>query len=161
MPCPAERLTLPLFLDTSVHERRRSQALKHHDAGNETNLPVAPFSWQTGPLYLWEILQTAVPWPRGAKELRTECEFISSWQTRCEKSRAAVHVALTRLLNLLPACPKQAGFVYMPSKQGVTLKFHPNILKSGKEFSVWNSRNINPTAWLIIISTFLVFLTKP
>lgn len=141
MPCPAESLTLPLFLVTRLHERKWSP--RHCDAGNETNLhPSAGrlvLCTSTALCFLFthtetEILQTAVPGPQrgvgGGDELRTECEFISSWQARWEKSHAAVHAALTRPLNLLPACPKQEVFVYMPSKQEAIL----NVINSLKSF---------------------------
>lgn len=90
-------------------ERNNPKPWKHHDAGNETNQLhrsparlVLSFSTST-PLCKISLCekrqQTAVPWPRGGKEPRTECEFIHGWQT----CRAAVQVAPTCLLDLLPA----------------------------------------------------------
>jgi len=48
-PCLAERLMWSLFLDTSVLESLDPE--HKYDAGNETNLPAALLSWQSGPFH--------------------------------------------------------------------------------------------------------------
>lgn len=125
---------LPLFFSHKL-------AGKENDPWNTVMQEMRPIGTQTGPLYFSctlfyfshtkRFLQTAAPGaPKGGggmKELRTECEFISSWQACWEKSLAAVYAALTRPLNLLPALPKKEAFVCKPKKHKVTLNFHSNF----------------------------------
>lgn len=56
-PPSSERLMFPLFLDPCAWKKQpRKKKKKNHDAGNETRLPVARLSWQSGPLYLCSTL---------------------------------------------------------------------------------------------------------
>lgn len=137
MPCPAERLMPPLFLDTSALERSDPESTIMQETRPTRQLHQSPgrLALFTKPLlhfvafsHTERFLQTAVPRPRGRKTAENRMWIHPRLtNTLGEKPVAAVLVAPTCPLDLLVFFLRnrirwsKRGFVFMPSKQCLNL----------------------------------------
>lgn len=90
MPCPAERLMLPLFLDVHVLEKNPGNTTMQEMRPTSCTVLLADWPFFTfAPLcclftHTERFYKLRCHRPK-RKELRTECEFIHVWQTQWEK----------------------------------------------------------------------------
>lgn len=135
---------LPIFLDTSVFERNAPKPWKHSDAGNDTSLPVAPFSWQTGPFKSVlcvvafsthpEILQTlSAVAPRGGE----------SWEQNVNSSAADKHGGRN------PCC--HASCPDLPTWFTSCSPLRRNRIHSNKgDLYLCQVNNVSASSWLLL-----------